>query len=52
VNISKSSVGSLGSSIDHVDSSKFEEFVIQRSDIVKSDLQQRVEKEVRGNAIL
>lgn len=29
-----------------------EELVIQRLDIVKGDLQQRIENEVKGNAIL
>ena len=42
--------------VDHVknsSSSKFEEeLVIQRLEITKGELQQRVEEEVRGNAIL
>jgi len=53
VNILESSVRSLGSSMEHSDSSEIEEeLVIQMLEIAKNDLQQRVEKEVKGNAIL
>ncbi|XP_028803977.1 rho GTPase-activating protein 7 isoform X2 [Neltuma alba] len=39
-------------SVESVDSSGEEEFAIQRLEIAKSDLQQRIAKEARGNAIL
>ncbi|KAK4275702.1 hypothetical protein QN277_018740 [Acacia crassicarpa] len=39
-------------SVESVDSSGEEELAIQRLEIAKSDLQQRIAKEARGNAIL